>query len=109
MQRVTLVRYTAKPDRADENEALARAVHKELRATAPSGVTYLLFRNGGDFVHLFVNAKEDAAEALTDLPSFKTYIANILERCAAPPDQTRLSLTLLEAYGLSSAVHIRQQ
>jgi quinol monooxygenase YgiN len=105
MQRVTLVRYAAKPDRADENEALARAVHKELRATAPSGVAYLLFRNAVDFVHLFVNAQEDAAEALTELPSFKTYIANIQERCEAPPDQTRLSLTLLESYGLSSSDH----
>jgi hypothetical protein len=105
MQRVTLVRYAAKPDRADENEVLARAVHKELRATAPSGVAYLLFRNGVDFVHLFVNAKEDAAEPLTELPSFKTYIANILQRCEAPPEQTRLSLTLLESYGLSSPDH----
>ena len=30
MPRITLVRYTAKPDRAQENEALSRAVFKEL-------------------------------------------------------------------------------
>jgi len=35
MQRVTLVRYTAKPDRADENETLARAVFADLRTAAP--------------------------------------------------------------------------
>jgi hypothetical protein len=109
MQRVTLVRYAAKPDRADENEVLARAVHKQLRATAPSGLAYLLFRDGTAFVHLFINAKEDDAEALTGLPSFKAYFADILERCESPPEQTRLSVTLLESYGLSSADTNRQQ
>jgi len=108
MQRITLVRYTAKPDRADENEALARAVHQDLRAAAPSGLAYLLFREGTEFVHLFVNARDDDADALTGLPAFKAYLANILDRCEAPPEQTRLSLTLLESYGLSSAGNARQ-
>src|SRR3954471_7593036 len=71
MQRLTLVRYAAKPDRADENEALARAVHAELRAMTPTGLAYLLFRNNAEFVHLFVNAREDDAEALTSLPAFQ--------------------------------------
>jgi quinol monooxygenase YgiN len=101
MQRLTLVRYAAKPDRADENEALARAVHAELRAMAPTGLAYLLFRDNTEFVHLFVNAREDNAEALTNLPAFKAYSANIQDRCEAPPEQTRLSVTLLESYGLS--------
>jgi hypothetical protein len=34
MQRVTLVRYAAKPDRTAENETLARAVFAELRVAA---------------------------------------------------------------------------
>jgi hypothetical protein len=55
---VTLVRYTAKPDRADENEALSRAVFKELKAMAPAHVTYALFRNGLEFAHLFVNTRD---------------------------------------------------
>src|SRR5258708_650556 len=42
MQRVTLVRYAAKPDRAAENETLARAVFAELRAAAPDHVAYAL-------------------------------------------------------------------
>jgi quinol monooxygenase YgiN len=103
MQRITLVRYKTKPDRTDENEALARAVHEDLRAAAPSGLAYLLFRDGTEFVHLFVNARDDDAEILTGLPAFKTYVANILDRCEAPPEQTRLSMTLLESYGLLSS------
>ena len=33
MQRLTFVRYTVKPDRIAENEALSRAVFAELRGT----------------------------------------------------------------------------
>ncbi len=73
MQRVTLVRYTAKPGRDDENEALSRAVFRELRTTSPDHLAYALFRDGLDFVHLFVNARTDDSSALTELPSFKAY------------------------------------
>jgi hypothetical protein len=100
MQRMTLVRYTAKPDRAAENEALSRAVFAELTAAAPNNVTYALFRNGLDFVHLFVNAESEDASALTELASFKTYSKDVVDRCEAPPEVTRLGLTLLESYGL---------
>jgi hypothetical protein len=104
MQRVTLVRYTAKPDRAAENETLARAVFAELQDTAPDHVTYVLFRDGTDFVHLFINAEADDSSAVTELPSFKAYAKDIIERCEAPPEPMRLSLRLLESYGLASAM-----
>jgi len=101
MQRVTLVRYTAKSDRAAENEALSRAVFAELKTTAPAQVSYALFRNGLDFVHLFVNTASEDASALVELDSFKTYSEGIADRCEAPPEISRLALTLLESYGLS--------
>ena len=104
MQRVALVRYTAKPERAAENEALSRRVFDELRAKAPDHIGYALFRDGDDFVHLFVNLQADDAGALTDLPSFKAYAENVLERCEAPPEQTRLSVRLLDSYGLAPAM-----
>jgi hypothetical protein len=103
MQRVTLVRYAAKADRADENEALSRAVFAELRMTAPDNVAYALFRDGLDFVHLFINTQADDGSALTELPTFKAYTQNVIERCQAPPVQTRLNISLLDSYGLSSA------
>jgi hypothetical protein len=46
MQRGTIVRYTAKPDRADENEALSRAEFAELREKDPSGIADALYRAG---------------------------------------------------------------
>jgi hypothetical protein len=101
MQRVTLVSYTAKPARAEENETLARAVFPELRAAAPDGVAYALFRDGADFIHVFINRRSDDSSAVTELPSFKVYARDILGRCEAPPEQTRLGVHLLEAYGLA--------
>ena len=101
MQRVTLVRYTAKPDRASENEALSLAVFAELRRVMPEHVAYALFRDGNEFVHLFVNTKDDDSASVTELPSFKAYTEGILARCEAPPEQTRLRLNLLDSYGLT--------
>jgi quinol monooxygenase YgiN len=101
-QRVTLVRYAAKPDRADENEALSRAVLTELRATAPDKVVYAVFRDGVDFVHLFINQATTDSGALTDLPAFKAYSAEIGARAAAPPEITRLDLKPVESYGLAT-------
>jgi hypothetical protein len=99
MQRVTMVRYTTKPERTAENEALSRAVFAEARTAAPDGVAYALFRDGDDFVHLFANLREDDSDAITELPSFKAFQAGIGERCVAPPQPMRLSLNLVEALG----------
>jgi hypothetical protein len=100
MQRVTLVRYAAKSDRADENEALSRAVFDELRTAAPKGIAYALFRDGLDFVHVFINAKADDSNPLTDLPAFKAYAKDVISRCQEPPAQNRMSMRLLDSYGL---------
>ena len=100
MQRVTLVRYRTKPERTAENEALSRAVFKELRAAAPGRVAYALFRSGDEFVHLFVNAREADSEVLTGLASFKAFSEDGEARRATSPEIVRLDLDLVEAYGL---------
>ena len=99
MQRVTLVRYAAKPDRADENQALSLAVFDELKIARPEHIAYALFRDGVDFVHLFVNLREDDSGTLTELPTFKTFAKDIGERSEAPPEPLRLSVNLLATYG----------
>jgi hypothetical protein len=105
MQRVTLVRYATKPDRSAENEALSRAVFTELRAQAPKDMAYALFKgsDGVTFVHLFVNLAADDADALTELPAFKTYQTEITDRCETKPEVVRLGLDLLDAYGFAPA------
>lgn len=99
MQRVTLVRYAAKPDRADENQALSLEVFDELKTVRPDSIAYALFRDGVDFVHLFVNLREDDAGVLTDLPTFQAFAKDVNDRSEAPPEPTRLSMKLLASYG----------
>jgi hypothetical protein len=100
MQRLTMVRYTTHPRDTEENERLARAVFDEVRAEAPEGVAYAVYREGDDWVHLFANLRDDNSDALTELPSFKAYLADLQARCATPPQPQRLSVRLLESYGL---------
>ena len=104
MQRVTFVRYAAKPDRADENEALSRAVFAELRAKRPPGIAYALCRAGDEFVHMFINFEGDASEPLTDLASFKAFSAAGPERQIAPPQVVRIGVEVLDAYGFEPAL-----
>jgi hypothetical protein len=101
MQRVTLVRYTTKPDHAAENEALSRAVFAQLRDAPAEGVAYALFRDGNEFIHVFLNLKEDASAPVTDLPAFKAFEKGIADRCEVPPKATRLAVKLVDSYGLS--------
>ena len=102
MPRVTMVRYTTRPERAAENEALSRAVFTELHAKKPADIAYGLFKeaDGVSFVHVFINLAADSSEPVTELPSFKAFGKAILERCVAPPEQTRMSLDLVDSYGL---------
>ena len=104
MQRVTLVRYATKPAHTAENARLSRAVFEDVRRMAPAGVAYALFQTGDDFVHLFVNAQDDSADALVELPSFKAYQAGVMDRCVAPPEVTRIAMEMIEAYGLPRAM-----
>jgi len=50
----TIVTYTVKPGREDENAALVRAVFKELAETRPAGFRYAVFQGteSGEFIHL---------------------------------------------------------
>jgi hypothetical protein len=99
MPRVTLVRYTTRPDRAAENEALARAVFGQLRSAPPEDVAYALFRDGNEFLHVFLNLKEDDGTPVTELPAFKAFSANIGERCEERPKPMRVAAQLVESYG----------
>ena len=52
----TLIRYKTKPDRTDENEALIKAVFRELHAKSPEGIRYMSLKLAdGSFVHFVAN------------------------------------------------------
>jgi hypothetical protein len=86
--KATVVRYQAKPERADENQRLIEAVFTELAEREPDGFTYKVFRlaDGVSFIHVAVEHDDvDNPDSLTAMPAFQAFVSNIAERCDVPP------------------------
>ena len=84
MRRV-VVRYKAKEDRADENQALVENVFAELAATDPGGVRYATFRleDGVSFVHVAIIEGDENPLGAT--AAFGEFQREIGDRCDEPP------------------------
>jgi len=78
-----LIRYKAKPDRADENQRLIEAVFQELRARRPDGVRYMVLRMADDSFAHFVEV-ESAVNPLQALGSFRAFSSTSAERTLEP-------------------------
>jgi acyl dehydratase len=85
MTTTKVIRYRTKPEHADENERLVRAVFAELAEDAPEGLHYATFRldDGVSFVHVAVTDGDE--NPLTSSPAFAAFQAGIGERCAEGP------------------------
>src|SRR4051812_45400518 len=84
----TVVRYQAKPDRADENQKLIEAVFADLETRRPEGFTYKVFRleDGVSFVHVVIEHDNvEHPDSLQDVPAFQAFVAEIGDRCDVPP------------------------
>jgi hypothetical protein len=83
----TVVRYQAKPDRADENQQLIEAVFAELEQRETHGFTYQVFRleDGVSFVHVVIEHDVPNADSLQDVPAFQAFVKDIAARCDVPP------------------------
>jgi len=79
-----VVRYRTRPDTADDNERLIKAVFEELAAVRPGGIRYFTVRvDETTFVHTAVFDSD--ANPLDDLPAFQTFTSGIRDRCEEPP------------------------
>jgi acyl dehydratase len=80
-----VVRYTTKPEHAEENERLIRKVFAELAETEPAGIRYAAFRldDGVSFVHVAV--LEGDQNPLASSAAFGQFQSGIGERCAQGP------------------------
>jgi hypothetical protein len=77
---MTIVRYTVKPGREEENAELVRAVYAELASVAPEGFRYATFQDGREFIHVAFGEF-----ALGGLAAFRRFQEGIGERCDVPP------------------------
>jgi hypothetical protein len=87
-----MVRYKVKPDRAEENAQLVRAVYEELHRSQPTGMRYATFQlpDGVSFIHLHSNENDDGSNALTELRAFEAFQQGIPDRCEQGPVVTEL-------------------
>jgi hypothetical protein len=86
-----MVRYTTRPERAEENAHLIEAVFESLRRSAPPGLAYASYRldDGNSFVHVASVADPDN-HPLRQLAEFNAFTAGVKDRCDAPPVTTVL-------------------
>ena len=89
----SMVRYKVRPDRADENVSLVKAVYAQLPEEKPEGLHYATFRlpDGVSFMHLVVET-DQPGRILGEVAAFKAFSADIESRCEEPPVVTELTL-----------------
>lgn len=95
----SMVRYKVRPERAEENAALVRAVYAQLAQEQPAGLRYATFRlpDGVSFMHVVIET-DQPGRILGEFDAFKAFSANIEERCDEPPVVTEI--TLVGSYGV---------
>ena len=88
----TLVTYTVKPGREEENAALVLAVFEELAKTRPSGLRYAVFYlpDSRQFIHLYTD--EGSPTGVQGLASFKAFAAGAEDRHEQPAAFTQPEL-----------------
>jgi hypothetical protein len=88
-----MIRYKVKPERAEENAQLIRAVYEELARTTPDGLRYATFQleDGVSFVHIASNETEDGHSPLREVQAFQEFQRDVRERCAEPPVTAQLN------------------
>jgi hypothetical protein len=87
MVKTIVVRYQAKPERADENQRLIEAVFAGLDEHKPEGFAYRAFRldDGVSFIHVVTEHDIAEADSLQSVPAFQEFLAGIADRCDVPP------------------------
>ncbi len=97
---VTVVRYKAKSDSAEENQKLAELVYAELAATAPKDLRYTTLRldDGVTFIHIASIETADGSNPLGQIDAFTAFGSEIASRCEEPP--VAMQATVVGAYEL---------
>jgi len=97
----SMVRYKVRPDRADENETLVKAVYEQLNRERPEGLHYATFKlpDGVSFMHIVIDT-DQPGRILNDVAAFKAFAAEIESRCEEPPVATEL--TIVGSYSVGS-------
>ncbi len=85
MSRTSVIRYRTRPEAAEENVRLVKAVYAALAKARPRGLEYATYRldDGVSFVH--IAQLPDDGNPLAALPEFAEFQREIAERCVEQP------------------------
>ena len=85
MSRNVIVRYRTRPEAAEENSRLVRAVYAALAELRPEGLSYTTYvlADGETFVH--VARIDGEVNPLATLPEFAAFQRDIADRCVEQP------------------------
>ena len=81
----SIIRYRTKPDQADANEKLVRAVYAELHRTRPDAFRYATLRPDDQvtFVHIALSDRDPSP--ILAVKAFGEFQAGIRDRCDEGP------------------------
>jgi hypothetical protein len=89
----SMVRYKVRPELAEENETLVRAVYAQLQIEQPEGLHYATFKlpDGVSFMHIVIDT-DQPGRILNEVAAFKAFAADVEGRCEEPPVVTEISV-----------------
>lgn len=97
-----LVRYTTKPERAEENQQLVENVFKELNESDPGGVRYMTLRfDDNHFAH--IAQIEGETNPLSETSAFPEFQKEINERCIEGEGPNPVQAVIVGSYGFGGA------
>jgi hypothetical protein len=101
MNKNVIVRYRTRPEAAEENSRLMRAVFTWLAEAKPDGFAYTTYRlaDGVTFVH--VASIDGPDNPLATLPEFAEFQRELADRCVEPPAPSEA--TIVGAYRSNGA------
>jgi hypothetical protein len=103
MSTVKVVRYRTKPEQAEANAELVRAVFAELAAGQPAGLRYATYRLDDGVTFLHVATIEGEANPLLSSAAFGRFQQGIADRCEEGP--IAMDATAVGSYTAPTGIH----
>ena len=88
-----MLRYKVRPDQAERNEELLRALFAELDEVQPAGLRYAAWKldDGVTFIHLISHEPTEGKSPLPQVQALKDFHAGMRERCDEAPARSQLT------------------
>jgi hypothetical protein len=85
MTTTRVIRYRTRPEAAEENARLVRAVFAELAESKPEGLRYSTYRLDDGVTFMHVVHTEGDGNPLPDIAAFAEFQRGIADRCVEGP------------------------